>query len=832
MSILAQEEHPLTQAQLGIYYGQLLQPQDPAYNTAEILTIRGHLDDRRLCRAVRRCLLEAEGLRARLGADEEPWQRIDPRAGEPDRVDTRSQVDPHRAALDWIAADRNTPLDLHRDRLYRYALMRVGDDEHWLYQRIHHVAIDGFGANLLFTRIAELYRTEADQPVPHPQRSTRAPGQLAPLEPVLRHDQQYQASERRAADRQFWWDYLEAAGSAARIDGPPARTPRRAVREVPDATVAALRARAGELGRGWPELVIAACAHVLHAESGRDALLLGVPVLGRLGTPALRVPTTAMNVVPLLSRVEPGTYSRTGAPVGEPDPQDLIARIAAEISRTRAHHRYRHEHLRRDRGVGALFHAVVNVLPFGSAPDLGPDLRAQVDPVGVGPVENLSIAVRQIGARWRLEIDADPHLWSPARQEALLADVLEALAGFGGQGQLRGPSRISGVALAAPETGPSAGPAAERWVGSVPGTHQGTWLASGELSVPEAISQQARRNPTAVAVRDRGRDHTYADLLTAADRIATLIRIRLSAGCPGRVAGEPLVAVALPRGFEALAAFVGAWRAGAGYLPIDPTDPPARIRQVLHDAHPDLLLLGADAPVTGWSTQRPQEVPDPVPTDLPVLTVPPVTDRTADRAAADQPTARSGCEPVTAAELTAAELTRTAYLIYTSGSTGAPKGVVVQHDSLAGFVRAAHRRYRLSADDRVVQFAPVHFDTSIEEIFPALACGATVVIRPDGLLESVAGFLEWCDQERVSVLDLPTAYWHELAFALGSGGLTMPASVRTVIIGGSAAGADAVSRFDRYAPQVTLINSYGPTETTVVVTTAVLSGGESSSGGG
>lgn len=758
MSTLARTGLPLSQAQLGIYYGQLLDPGDHSYNTAEILRLTGDLDTARLRHALHRLLVEAEGLRARLGADDEPWQRIDTQIAEPDRLDTRSATDPRAAALAWIAVDRQTPLDLHTDRLYRHALIRVADHEHWLYQRIHHVAIDGFGANLLFARLAELYRTGPAQAPGRP--GAGSPGPLAPLEPVLRADRAYQDSPARQGDRDFWMRYLDAVRTPA--SGPGARTSRRVLREVPTATVEAVRARATQIGRGWPELAIAAGAGVLHGALGRSELVLGMPVLGRLGTPALRVPTTTMNVVALHSRITPGD-----------DPHALVTAVAEQIARTRAHHRYRHEHLRRDRGAPVLFDAVVNVLPFGSAPDFGPGLSAEVEAIGVGPVENVALALRQVGVHWRLEVDADPALWSPQRQEQLADGILTALAGLGGLGELAEWS--AGPVTPAPLPAPD---------------------------VLAAVVEQARRTPDAIAVREQGRDCSYAELLASARRIGLRIK---AFGLSASSGHEPLVAVALERGIDALSAFLGAWTAGAGYLPLDPHDPPTRLRQVLADARPDLVITSGDG-LRG---------PTLAGTGLAVLHLP--LDEIGSEGVGTATSTTVGFEGFAA--------NRLAYLIYTSGSTGVPKGVLVQHDSLAGFVAAARRTYGLRADDRVVQFAALHFDTSVEEIYPALVSGASVVTRPDGLLESVAGFLDWCDRERITVLDLPTAYWHELAYALGEGGVRMPASVRLVIIGGSAAGADALDRFTRYAPQVKLVNSYGPTETTVVVTASVLVSG-------
>src|SRR5260370_2909212 len=160
-----------------------------------------------------------------------------------------------------------------------------------------------------------------------------------------------------------------------------------------------------------------------------------------------------------------------------------------------------------------------------------------------------------------------------------------------------------------------------------------------------------------------------------------------------------------------------------------------------------------------------------------------------------------------------------AYIIYTSGSTGNPKGVAVEHRSLVNFVESAVTAYEIQTGDRVLQFASLSFDLSAEEIYPALTCGATVVLRTDEMISSSRDFLKQCDAWRVTVLDLPTAYWHELTDALDREGVTLPESIRLMIIGGEKALLERVRVWQSFAGEsVRLVNSYGPTETTVVAT--------------
>src|SRR5205085_4700496 len=107
-----------------------------------------------------------------------------------------------------------------------------------------------------------------------------------------------------------------------------------------------------------------------------------------------------------------------------------------------------------------------------------------------------------------------------------------------------------------------------------------------------------------------------------------------------------------------------------------------------------------------------------------------------------------------------------AYVIYTSGSTGEPKGVMIGHGSLANYIEAITDELAITHDDRILQFASFSFDISVEEIFSCLTRGATLVLRDDEMTASTALMLRACREQRLTVLNLPTAYWHQLSASL------------------------------------------------------------------
>jgi acyl-CoA synthetase (AMP-forming)/AMP-acid ligase II len=142
----------------------------------------------------------------------------------------------------------------------------------------------------------------------------------------------------------------------------------------------------------------------------------------------------------------------------------------------------------------------------------------------------------------------------------------------------------------------------------------------------------------------------------------------------------------------------------------------------------------------------------------------------------------------------------------------------VPHRAIAAYTRTARAFYGIGPGDRVLQFASISFDTSGEEIWPALAGGATLVLRPEDMASSIPHFVGELERLAITVLNLPTAFWHELAAGLDAEELELPASLRLVVIGGEEALADRLAAWHRRACHVRLVNTYGPTETTIVAT--------------
>ncbi|MFE1797928.1 amino acid adenylation domain-containing protein [Streptomyces sp. NPDC059517] len=758
--------HALLAAQEAIWTGQQLDADSPAYNTAEYVHITGPVDPDVLDSALHQVVAETPALNVSfvVDADGRPRQRETP-AGDwrLHTADLTAEPDPYAAALAWIDTDMTHPVDLAHGPLFGHALLRVAPEEHLWYHRVHHIALDGFGLSLVARRVAQVYTALT-------KGEPTGDSGFGTLASVRDEERAYRESPRFAEDRAYWTgrfaDRPPVATPAGRT-ALPARTFHRRVVDLGADRTQALRTVARELKVTWSEVLLAVTAAQLHRATGAPEIVLSLPTMGRLGSVALRVPCMVRNILPLRVAVSASDSVR-----------DLAVRISAELRAGLPHQRYRYERLRRDLklvgGQRRLSGPGVNIMPFAY------DLRfaghpSTVHNVSAGPVDDLSVNVydRAEGGGLRIAVDAHPDLYDEADvvaiQEELLLLLDKAitvpygpLGGFGARTRAR--PDVADIQVL--DGGPLPGPA---------------------RPVLDLIAEHASHRGGSIAVEHAGRALTYAQLLDSARETAR----RLTARGIGR--GD-LVAVVLPRGIEAVTTVLGVLLSGAAYCPLDPTATPARRAQLLDDARPALVLTPETVlkePQKSQEPQQPQELqglgarqpPAPAPDDL-------------------------------------------AYVLHTSGSTGRPKGVEIGHRALAHFVAGATHRYGLQQDDRVLQFAPLHFDTSVEEVFLTLCRGATLVVRDDDMTDSVPGFLNACARLRISVLDLPTAYWHELAHALSTGSAdtpALPAGIRTVVIGGEAALPERVGRWRKaVGTSVRLLNTYGPTEATVVATVADL----------
>ena len=311
--------------------------------------------------------------------------------------------------------------------------------------------------------------------------------------------------------------------------------------------------------------------------------------------------------------------------------------------------------------------------------------------------------------------------------------------------------------------------------------------ATGPSRLPEArlehvFERTADTTPEATALEHEGRATSYADLDARANQLAHVLADR-------GVRPGARVALFLERSPETYVALLGALKAGAAFVPVDPESPADRLAYVADDAGVDLLLTSTALADTVAPLGRAWLAVDGEAATL-------------DAAPAHRPVDRSPEGPADGSD------DPTAYVIYTSGSSGRPKGVEVAQSSITNFVAVVPTVYDVRPTDRVHQGMTISFDFSIEEIWPTWAVGATLVVGPNDERRLGADLADHLERARVSVLYcVPTL--------LATVPRDLP-GLRTVLVGGEACPAELVERWS--APGRRLLNTYGPTEATVTAT--------------
>ncbi|WP_262946717.1 amino acid adenylation domain-containing protein, partial [Xenorhabdus indica] len=284
---------------------------------------------------------------------------------------------------------------------------------------------------------------------------------------------------------------------------------------------------------------------------------------------------------------------------------------------------------------------------------------------------------------------------------------------------------------------------------------------------------------------------TYKELNQRANQLAHAL---IAAG----VQPDDRVAICVERGLDMVVGLFGILKAGAGYVPLDTDYPTERLNYILSDCAPKLLLtqkhlqtrLSTDVPVWNLDNHHHAELMAQQPTHNP------------------EPQ-QLGLEPH-----------HLAYIIYTSGSTGQPKGVMIEHRNVVNFVHVQRQTNELTPADRVLQFTSVAFDTTVSDIFATLAAGATLVLRPSEMRVPDSAFARFLQQQKITVTDLPTAFWHLWVQEMAAGRCGFSPSLRLVIVGGEKAELRHFMTWQSLPETRSCrwINSYGPTETTVIAT--------------
>lgn len=313
--------------------------------------------------------------------------------------------------------------------------------------------------------------------------------------------------------------------------------------------------------------------------------------------------------------------------------------------------------------------------------------------------------------------------------------------------------------------------------------NKSNFQSNNNISICSIFEEKVLEFPNKIAVEHNNECISYRDLNAKANQLARVLK-------ENGVRATTLVGIYLERSIEMIIAMMAILKAGGAYIPLDPQYPSSRLKDILIDSKLKVIIT--------QSTLRLES------------TDPAVKFINVDDLHCLNQQINTNLMPLSC-------LISPAYVIYTSGSTGKPKGVVISHLSLLNHNKCAQKIYKINSNDNVLQLSTANFDISVEEIFPTLISGATLIIYPykEGL--SIKLFQQTIKEKKITLVNLPTAFWHTWSSELNIDSIEHLKSLRLVVVGGEQPNTKVLSYWNSLVGEnIKWINTYGPTEGTII----------------
>jgi amino acid adenylation domain-containing protein len=755
---------PLSFAQQRLWFIEQLNPGEATYHLPAALRLRGDLDPAVLEQALTEIVRRHESLRTTFRAEGgEPVQVIAPPAPFALPItDLRDlPANAREAAASALAADEAVrPFRLDAEPPVRALLARLDEAEWQLSFTLHHIAGDGWSLGLLVHEVSALYEAfSRGEPSPLPSLPVQYADYAVWQRAWLTGD---------VLDAQIgWWREL-LAGAPPLLELPTDR-PRPLVQggegrtapfAIPAETADALRALARREGATLFMVLLAAWQGLLARYAGAEDVSVGTPIAGRTRLETERLIGFFVNTLVLRADVS-----------GDPPFRALLGRVRETTLGA-----YQHQDVPFEKLVEALqpersmSHTPLFQVLFTLQNNTREALR--LGAVEAEPVEasrgaalfDLSLNLGEDGGALAGSLGYRAELFDDATAERMLGHFGALLRSVAADADLR----IADVDLL--DAGERARLA--EWSGT-------ERALPAELRVHRWIEAQAARTPDAVAVVFADEAVTYRELDIRANRLAQHLA-RLGAG------PETRVGICLERSAETVVALLGVMKAGAAYLPLDPSYPADRLAYMLEDSGAPLLIT-QDA----LRNLLPAEGVRVVSVDADASAIASESDAPVDdRADADN----------------------AAYVIYTSGSTGRPKGVQVTHANATSFFAAMDERVGGTIPGTWLAVTRISFDIHVLELLWTLTRGFRVVVQPEpGRAAEGESLAEQIRRHDVTHLQCTPSL---ASILIAESGVEALAGLERILLGGEALPADLAAQIRSVLPDG-LINMYGPTETTV-----------------
>ncbi|WP_338885026.1 amino acid adenylation domain-containing protein [Xenorhabdus sp. TH1] len=776
---------PLSWAQQRLWFLAQLDPAaQTAYHISGGLRLQGQLNLNALQAALDKIVARHEILRTTIKMEEGIVRQViaDAERGFKLTIKDLSQLTEteKQAAIDTAAQfETNHPFDFALEPLIRGQLLKLANNEHVLLLTQHHMISDGWSLNILIYEFTTLYRAFIQG------QNDPLPALTVQYADYALWQQQWLQGEVREKQVSFWREALQGAPALLEL---PTDRPRPAVQSYHGDQVAftlspalsdGLKALSQRHGATLFMTLLAAWSILLARISGQHDIVIGTPIANRQHRELEPLIGFFANTLALRIKLE-----------DNPTVSTLLAQVKAHALAAYVHQDLPFEQLvealqpPRSLSYSPIFQVMLALdnTPIQQSLEL-PGLVLDELPLARRSTHfDLSLSMNDTNNGLAGELEYASDLFDRASIERLARYLQTLLAAMVADDALR----IQDLPLLQPQ---------QRKQVLVDFNHTAQPYPQDKL-IHQLFEQQVEQTPDALALVFGDDQLSYAELNRHANQLAHHL---IASG----VRPDDRIAICADRSLDLIIGLYGILKAGAGYIPLDPEYPTERLAYQLSDSQPAWLLTQCHL-----QTRLPTQ-------DIPTL----LMDDDAHRnAVAQQPThnpdvRQLGLQPH-----------HLAYIIYTSGSTGKPKGVMLEHRNVMNFIHAQRQTSQPQWGDRILQFATIAFDTSVSDIFPTLASGATLVLRPPHIRIPDITFVTFLREQKITIIDMPTAFWHHWVQEMMAGRSGFSPYLHTLIVGGEKAEHRHLINWLSHPETQSCrwINSYGPTETTVIATTLKL----------
>lgn len=765
-------ELPLSFAQQRLWFIDQLEPGGSVYNFPAAVRLKGPLNLTALGRSLNELVKRHEALRTTFSiVDGRPVQVIAPQLTlNLSIVDLRALSETEREAeVQRLATNEaQQPFDLAVGPLVRATVLQLGENEHVGLLTMHHIVTDGWSTGILIRELAILYDAFSSG------RQASLPELPIQYADFAYWQRDWLKGEVLETQLAYWKNQLVGAPPLLEL---PTDHPRPAVQTfhgahqsilLPSAVGDQMKVLSRREGVTLFMTLLAAFQVLLHGYTNQDDLLIGTPIANRNRIETEGLIGFFVNTLVLRTSLS-----------GNPSFRELLRQVREVCLGAYAHQELPFErlveelHLPRDMSRNPLFQTMFVLQNESLQPAEMPGLNLTPVEVDTGTTHfDLTMHVADTARGLVATLTYNTDLFEAptvARMLGHFGTLLEAAAAAPER-------RLSELSLLT-ET--------ERQQILVDWNDTETEYPK-DHTISQLFEARVERAPDAIALVLQDQQLSYGELNRRANQLASHLRAL-------GVGPEVSVGLCLEHSLEMVIGLLGILKAGGVYVPLDPAYPKERLAFILKDAE-ILVLLTQKALLAGLPEHNAKVVL--LDSDW----------ETVARESVENP-----------AYVTMPE--NLAYVIYTSGSTGRPKGVLVSHASILAHCLNSQKYYELDSSDRVLQFASLSFDLSLEQILPTLVVGARLVMMSTEVWDT-AEFHKKISEFGLTVLNLPTGYWQELAREWAGLSEWVPdTQVRVIIVGGDTMLPEYLDLWDRTPlSSIRLINAYGPTEATITAT--------------